>query len=141
MLAAMMRFRPNRSMSQPPSNPNTPPDNADSHSNRPVHCVTAGLFGGNCNNSAIAGTPTSGVINSSYVSNRKPIAAMAQTSHCVGVRGGRVLEGTGALVFSFHCSVFHFTTTETSDPCSSVFIRVHPWLKEFAHIRVIPGLI
>src|ERR1051325_7447247 len=34
----------------------------------------------------MAGTPTRGVINNSYVSKRKPIAATAMMSHCVSVR-------------------------------------------------------
>jgi len=35
----------------------------------------------------MAGTPTSGVINSSYVSKRKPIAATIRINHCVTVNG------------------------------------------------------
>ena len=37
MLAAMIVLRPNRSISQPPSSPNTPPHKAVSHSKLPIH--------------------------------------------------------------------------------------------------------
>ncbi len=65
MLAAMIRFRPNRSINQPPSNPNTPPQSAVIHNIFPVHCVTNGLLAGTWRNSAMAGTATRGVISSS----------------------------------------------------------------------------
>src|SRR5437667_10578910 len=83
MLYAMMVLRPNRSMSHPPSRPKIPPQSAVIQSMLPNQRMTTGLFGGNCSSSAIAGTATSGVINSSYVSKRKPMLAMVRTSQAV----------------------------------------------------------
>ena len=65
MLTAMIRLRPKRSISHPPASPNVPPHSAVIHSIRPIQSVTSGLFGGTFSNSAMAGTPASGVISSS----------------------------------------------------------------------------
>ena len=60
MLSARTFFRPNRSVSQPPSNPKMPPQSAAIHNNRPTHAVTSGLLTGTWSNSAIAGAAMSG---------------------------------------------------------------------------------
>src|SRR5439155_18727019 len=83
MLKAITLLRPSLSTSQPPSKPNTPPHSADIQRSRPTQSVTMGLFNGIFNSSAIAGAATSGVINNSYVSKRKPMLAMVSTSQAV----------------------------------------------------------
>ena len=88
MLAAMMVLRPNLSISQPPSRPNTPPHTAAMVSRLPTQLVTIGLLGGSFSNSAMAGAATSGVMSSSYVSNRKPMLAMTMMSQCLVVSVG-----------------------------------------------------
>src|SRR5262245_52748251 len=88
MLATMMVLRPKRSMSQPPSRPNTPPDNADSHKSELIQNRTSGLFGGTPRSSEMAGAAITGSMSNSYVSNRKPMDATISTSQTwYGLRG------------------------------------------------------
>ncbi len=104
MLAIMIVLRPRRSISRPPSRPNTPPHSAAIHSIRPPQARTCTLVGGaprfspsvglNPSSAAhpvglpsaltwisspTASEPITGNINSSYVSNRKPIEAIVST--------------------------------------------------------------
>jgi hypothetical protein len=65
MLPANTVLRPNRSVNQPPSKPNTPPQSAVSQNMLPTHSVTSGLFGGTCNSSASAGPAIRGSMSNS----------------------------------------------------------------------------
>ena len=65
-----------------------PPATAGTYCIVPTHSLTWRLLGATPSRSASAGRTMSGSISSSYESKAKPIAAMAQISHCTGVRGG-----------------------------------------------------
>src|SRR5262249_49828871 len=86
MLPIITDLRPRRSTSQPPRRPKTPPHRAVIQSTRPTHAVTSGWLGGTRSTSDSAGARTSGVMSSSYVSKRKPMAATISTSHAVKPR-------------------------------------------------------
>src|SRR5216683_1641513 len=54
---------------------------------KPTHSLTRGLAAGTPSSSTRAGGMTSGAISSTKESTAKPTAAVAQMTHCSGVRG------------------------------------------------------
>src|SRR5260221_10629748 len=54
---------------------------------KPTHSLTRGLVAGTPSSSTSAGGMTSGAISSTKESTKKPSAAVAQMTHCRGVRG------------------------------------------------------